>query len=196
MTMASKDTLTKLLPRLRALSKDGRKTHAFPFLPVVGRIQEVKSIFQRGLYGGSSTYYGKNVPDKGPKTLRTWEVNAHTKRLWSDALQMHFRLNVRARVLKTIKKDGGLDEYLLKSTPSRLKQLGLRGTELRSLVAYKLFPDCNPVIDSMPSEPKKQAFYVKTVLQTVMKLNRSRKFRARMEKLMQAKEAKSATNSI
>lgn len=53
------------------------------------------------------------------------------KRVWSEALGQMVRVRVQARVLRTIDKAGGLDEYLLGSKPQRIKELGLGGWALR-----------------------------------------------------------------
>ena len=44
------------------------------------------------------------------------------------------QIRVQARVLRTIDKCGGLDEYLLGEKPQRLKELGVQGWRLRWLV--------------------------------------------------------------
>lgn len=58
----------------------------------------------------------------------------HHKRLWSDALGRFVAVKVRARVLRTMDKCGGLDGYLLGEKPARVKELGVEGWRLRWLV--------------------------------------------------------------
>ncbi|MCJ1459568.1 39S ribosomal protein L24, mitochondrial [Mycoblastus sanguinarius] len=85
-----------------------------------------------GLYGGSSIQFGNKVSSKNEiKTRRSWKPNIHQKRLWSDALQKFVSVKVQARVLRTIDKVGGLDEYLLGNKPARVKELGVEGWRLR-----------------------------------------------------------------
>lgn len=85
-----------------------------------------------GLYGGTHIQYGHNVSEKNEiKTRRFWRPNIQTKRVWSEALGQFVRVRVQARVLRTIDKVGGLDEYLLGSKPQRIKELGLGGWTLR-----------------------------------------------------------------
>jgi len=55
----------------------------------------------------------------------------HFKRLWSDALQSYIRLRITTRVLRTVDKVGGLDEYLLGEKAGRMKELGMGGWKLR-----------------------------------------------------------------
>lgn len=47
------------------------------------------------------------------------------------ALNRFVRVKVLARVLRTIDKVGGLDEYLLGEKPARIKELGMGGWALR-----------------------------------------------------------------
>lgn len=57
--------------------------------------------------------------------------NVHSKRLWSAALNKYVRVKVQARVLRTIDKAGGLDEYLLGESKGRVRELGMEGWRLR-----------------------------------------------------------------
>lgn len=65
------------------------------------------------LLGGAVVRSGHNVPKSMHKTLRKWHPNTHRKHLHSDILDRKVSLNVTARVLRTIDKYGGLDQYLL-----------------------------------------------------------------------------------
>jgi large subunit ribosomal protein L28 len=86
----------------------------------------------KGLYGHSRVRFGNNVSSKTEtKTRRTWHPNIHRKRLWSYALGRWVRVKVQARVLRTIDKVGGLDEYLLGDKVNRIKELGVAGWALR-----------------------------------------------------------------
>jgi len=44
---------------------------------------------------------------------------------------MHIRVRITTRVLRTVDKCGGLDEYLLGSKARRIKELGMGGWKLR-----------------------------------------------------------------
>lgn len=86
----------------------------------------------RGLYGGQRIQFGNNVgPRSGVRTRRSWAVNVFNKRLWSRALNEFIKLRVSKKVLRTIDKVGGLDEYLLGEKEGRIRGLGVRGWELR-----------------------------------------------------------------
>ncbi|KAK1751166.1 hypothetical protein QBC47DRAFT_392358 [Echria macrotheca] len=85
-----------------------------------------------GLYGTASIRFGNKVSAKNEiKTRRAWRPNVHHKRLWSDSLQVFVRTRVTTRVLRTIDKVGGLDNYLLGIKPARVKELGPWGWRLR-----------------------------------------------------------------
>jgi large subunit ribosomal protein L28 len=51
--------------------------------------------------------------------------------LYSEALGRFLRVRITARVLRTVDKCGGLDEYLLGEKPGRIKELGMGGWKLR-----------------------------------------------------------------
>ena len=85
-----------------------------------------------GLYGTQKIRYGNIVSEKNEiKTRRYWRPNVHSKRMWSDALQHFVRMRITTRVLRTVDKVGGLDEYLLGEKAGRKKELGTGGWRLR-----------------------------------------------------------------
>lgn len=85
-----------------------------------------------GLYGGQRIQFGNNVSEKHQtKTRRSWHPNIFTRKLFSKALNRTVQVRVSARVLRTIDKLGGLDEYLLGEKEARIKQLGESGWWLR-----------------------------------------------------------------
>ncbi|KAI0089607.1 hypothetical protein BDY19DRAFT_985016 [Irpex rosettiformis] len=81
---------------------------------------------QLGLFQGKTKQYGNNIPFSKKKTRRSWLPNVHNKHLFSDSLQRIIRFKVTARALRTIKKHGSLDEYLLKTKPELLGWEGMR----------------------------------------------------------------------
>ncbi|KAF4591530.1 50S ribosomal protein L24 [Ophiocordyceps camponoti-floridani] len=89
----------------------------------------------RGLYGHARVRYGYNVSEKWfTKSQRLWRPNIHVKILKSKALGVRIRLRLTLRVLKTILREGGVDNYLLGTKPGRLQDLGPCGWGLRWLV--------------------------------------------------------------
>lgn len=65
------------------------------------------------------------------KTRRSWKPNVRRKKIWSDALNKFLFIKVTRRVLRTIRKSDGLDNYLLDDRPGRIKELGIFGWHLR-----------------------------------------------------------------
>lgn len=85
-----------------------------------------------GLYGGQRIRFGNNVGDEFEvKTRRAWHPNVLTRKLFSKSLNRHVQVRVTARVLRTIDKLGGLDEYLLGEKEGRVRALGESGWWLR-----------------------------------------------------------------
>ncbi|KAK3990792.1 hypothetical protein QBC44DRAFT_264298 [Cladorrhinum sp. PSN332] len=85
-----------------------------------------------GLYGSATIRFGNNVSKKNEiKTRRKWRPNVHHKNLFSQSLGVFVRTRVTTRVLRTIDKVGGLDEYLLGIKPQRIADLGPWGWRLR-----------------------------------------------------------------
>ncbi|EEH55569.1 uncharacterized protein MICPUCDRAFT_60375 [Micromonas pusilla CCMP1545] len=67
-----------------------------------------------------------------PRTRRRWKPNAQRKRLYSEALDELVRVNVTTYALRWIDKAGGLDAYLLNTTPQKL--MSYKALELRKRV--------------------------------------------------------------
>ncbi|RLV95723.1 54S ribosomal protein L24 mitochondrial [Spathaspora sp. JA1] len=85
----------------------------------------------RGLYGGLQRRVSASRSEYLNKTLRTQLPNIQRKKLWSEALEKSLSLRVSTKVMKTITREGGLDKYLTKDKPARIKTLGLKGWQLR-----------------------------------------------------------------
>lgn len=89
----------------------------------------------RGLYGSARIRFGNNVAEKHRnKSRRFWRPNVHVKAFYSPALGARVKTRLTLRVLKTIRREGGIENYLLKSKPARLKELGPGGWNLRWLL--------------------------------------------------------------
>lgn len=85
-----------------------------------------------GLYAQARIQFGNKVAEKHKnKSLRTWRPNVMRRRLFSFALNCWVQTRVTGRVLRTIDKVGGLDEYLLGEKTQRIKDLGPWGWKLR-----------------------------------------------------------------
>ncbi|KAJ6441719.1 50S ribosomal protein L24 [Purpureocillium lavendulum] len=89
----------------------------------------------KGLYGSARIRFGNIVAEKHKnKTRRYWRPNVHVKAFYSPALGARVKTRLTLRVLKTIRREGGIDNYLLKSKPARIKELGPGGWNLRWLL--------------------------------------------------------------
>lgn len=85
----------------------------------------------KGLYGASFIQYGNNVAESKAKTRRRWLPNIIKKGLWSETLNRKISIKMSAKVLRTITKEGGVDNYLTKDKSARIKELGPTGWKLR-----------------------------------------------------------------
>ncbi|KAL1959545.1 hypothetical protein VTO42DRAFT_1990 [Malbranchea cinnamomea] len=148
--MAPRCALTASLPRalttaFRNLSLTTRRS--FSSLPVVAKDFKLplwvppypygpRRQFKQadfGLYGGATIQFGNKISqgrNKG-KTRRIWKPNVRKEKLYSKSLDKWISVKVTHRVLRTINKVGGLDEYLLGDKPARIKELGMFGWWLR-----------------------------------------------------------------
>lgn len=135
---------TSPLPRQQTYPRQGRprddtrlpipKPHArdehIPVYPYGPRKHYQQS--NMGLYGSARIQFGHNVaPKHNVRTPRKWRPNLMRKRLWSPALRCYVQTRLTVRVLRTVDKVGGLDEYLLGEKRARLKDLGPWGWKLR-----------------------------------------------------------------
>ncbi|PPQ63901.1 hypothetical protein CVT24_010368 [Panaeolus cyanescens] len=85
---------------------------------------------QLGLFQGKTKQYGNNVPFSKHKTRRTWLPNVQQKRVPSELLGGNVKLKLTTRALRTIKKKGGLDQYLLETSANLLGHEGMRLRQL------------------------------------------------------------------
>jgi len=92
-----------------------------------------------GLYGGQSIQFGNNISSRTEtKTRRRWSPNINRKQIYSRALGHRIRVKVSSRVMRTIDKVGGIDEYLLGGKADRVRELGVEGWNLRWAVVQRL----------------------------------------------------------
>lgn len=98
----------------------------------------------KGLYGASFVQYGNNISESKAKTRRRWLPNVIKKGLWSETLNQKISVKMTAKVLRTISKEGGIDNYLIKDKSARIKELGPTGWKLRYQVMKKIEARTNP----------------------------------------------------
>ncbi|ANB14313.1 mitochondrial 54S ribosomal protein YmL24/YmL14 [Sugiyamaella lignohabitans] len=120
-------------PNINALHKRAKEIPQYPY----GEATLYKQS-NRGLYGGRMIQFGNKVSDFGNRNMRTFKPNVHWNKLWSEALNKQINIRVVASVLRTITKEGGIDNYLIKDKPARIKELGPLGWKLRYQVLKKL----------------------------------------------------------
>ncbi|KAG6024423.1 hypothetical protein E4U19_003698 [Claviceps sp. Clav32 group G5] len=85
-----------------------------------------------GLYGSARIRFGNTVTRKwNTRSPRFWRPNLHVKTFYSPALGANIKTKLTLRVLKTIRREGGIENYILKSKPARIKDLGPSGWALR-----------------------------------------------------------------
>ncbi|KAF6811177.1 50S ribosomal protein L24 [Colletotrichum sojae] len=120
--LAAKTIKIKAIPKLYA-----------PAYPLGDRQHYKQS--NRNLLGTARIRTGNVISEKHHQvSKRTWKPNVHNKRLFSEHLGAWIHTRVTIRVLRTIRKEGGLDNYLLKDKPARVAELGPGGWRLRWLV--------------------------------------------------------------
>ncbi|KAG5927530.1 hypothetical protein E4U42_002138 [Claviceps africana] len=124
-------TFTTTAPRHTKTIKPHRlPTNLIPPYPYGER--RIYKQSNKGLYGSARIRFGNNVAEKHQnKSRRFWRPNVHVKTFFSPALGARIKTRLTLRVLKTIRREGGIDSYLLKSKPSRIKELGPGGWNLR-----------------------------------------------------------------
>ncbi|PTD08971.1 hypothetical protein FCULG_00010693 [Fusarium culmorum] len=134
-------------PALRALASPSRVTPTRLFSTTLPQqTKTIKShllpsriipltLMASGLYGSARIRFGNTVAEKyNNKARRFWRPNVHVKVFKLPALDANVKTRLTLRVLKTIRREGGLQEYLLKSKPARIKELGPGGWNLRWLL--------------------------------------------------------------
>ncbi|KAJ2932455.1 hypothetical protein H1R20_g4646, partial [Candolleomyces eurysporus] len=119
----------------------------FASLPRLGEFSQPFKRAQFGLFGGKTKQYGNNVPFSKHKTRRSWLPNVQTKRLPSETLGEKVKLKVTTRALRTIKRAGGLDNYLKQTHAHKLSHEGMRlrlkvkDTEKQKRIEYLRTPE-------------------------------------------------------
>ncbi len=84
---------------------------------------------------GKGRMVGNNVSHANNKTKRTFLPNLQNVTLLSDALERSIRLRVSAHGLRSVEHNGGLDNWLVKTSNEKLS---LRARRLKRDVVKKL----------------------------------------------------------
>ncbi|KAL6452169.1 MRPL24 54S ribosomal protein L24 [Candida maltosa Xu316] len=136
-----------------------RKMPAFPKYDYEVRFFKRQN---RGLYGGLQRKRSKSSSEYMNKSLRAHTPNVQRATLWSEILNKKLKLRVATKVLRTISREGGLDKYLLKSTPARIKTMGLMGWKLRYKLLKELEQQERGVVE-LSNGAKKDVLYIDPV---------------------------------
>lgn len=109
---------------------------------------------QRGLYDGAVLQSGNNLPKSRHKTARTWAPNVQKTKVWSDVMGKYIQLKLTTRAMRTVKKLGGLDKYLVSTRDDKLGQFG---RNLREKLANRILQQdaalssrSSPIIAELP----------------------------------------------
>lgn len=85
----------------------------------------------RGLYAGAQRKRSKTCSESKNKNLLFHLPNIVKTKLWSETLNRRVKTRASTKLLRTVTKEGGLDKYLLKDKPARIKTMGLKGWKLK-----------------------------------------------------------------
>lgn len=75
----------------------------------------------RGLYANRMIQFGNKVSFAENKSRRTWKPNVQRKTYYSETLGQLLKFRITTRAIKNVRKAGGIDEYLIKTTDSEIK---------------------------------------------------------------------------
>ena len=83
---------------------------------------------------GKSFQTGNNVSHAKNRTKRRFKPNLQNITFVSEVLGQKFQLKVAVSTIRTVEKKGGLDEYLLNTSNTKLASAGLK---LKKLILSK-----------------------------------------------------------
>jgi large subunit ribosomal protein L28 len=146
-----------------------------------------------GLYGGAHPQSGNKISQgkNEGKTRRKWYPNVRVETIRSEALNQTMTIPITASCFRTIKKCGGLDQYLLGDKPARIKELGVYGWNLRWKVInspsmQQKFQKERSALGLLPPPPRnetfEQAWERDEELRKEVKLEQERQWRELKEK--------------
>lgn len=132
---------TKPIDTTKYKAGDSREGLSIPFFKKKYPDYAYETMFfkrqNRGLYGGLQRTRSKTCSESRNKNLRSHVPNVVKSKLWSETLNKAIHTRVSTSLLRTITKEGGLDNYLLKDKPARIKTMGLKGWKLRYEIMKK-----------------------------------------------------------
>ena len=75
---------------------------------------------------GKKVMYGNNVSHAKNRTRRRFLPNLQNISLFSEALKKPVKFRVCSGAIRTVEKKGGIDEFLLKTSNSKLPPLAIK----------------------------------------------------------------------
>eukprot|EP00455_Lapot_gusevi_P046611 TRINITY_DN615_c0_g1_i1.p1 TRINITY_DN615_c0_g1~~TRINITY_DN615_c0_g1_i1.p1 ORF type:complete len:137 (-),score=15.89 TRINITY_DN615_c0_g1_i1:245-655(-) len=91
---------------------------------------------QRGLFHGVQLGSGNYICFSNKKWNRWFKPNVVKKHLHSEMLNKTYKMNITTRALRTIEKEGGLDQYLLNFSDAKIDSRV--GSAIKSHLEYIL----------------------------------------------------------
>lgn len=104
----------------------------------------------RGLYAGLQRKASNLCSESGNKTKTFHLPNIVKAKLWSETLNRDISTRVSTTLLRTVTKEGGIDNYLLKDKPARTKTMGLQGWKLKYEIMSKKELEARSVGSDVP----------------------------------------------
>ncbi|MDR2075119.1 MAG: 50S ribosomal protein L28 [Holosporales bacterium] len=83
---------------------------------------------------GKFVLYGNNVSHANNKSSRRFLPNLQNISFMSEVLNMAVRLRVTPSAVRSVEANGGIDEFLLKTDPSKL---GKKAAALKKIIAKR-----------------------------------------------------------
>lgn len=109
----------------QAIPAEGYKYPKYAYEPMFFKRQN------RGLYAGLQRKASNLCSESGNKTKTYHLPNIVKAKLWSETLNRAISTRVSTTLLRTVTKEGGIDNYLLKDKPARVKTMGIKGWKLK-----------------------------------------------------------------
>ncbi|WPK25313.1 hypothetical protein PUMCH_002624 [Australozyma saopauloensis] len=112
------------VPR-QTIPADGHKYPKYAYEPMFFKRQN------RGLYAGLQRRASNLCSESGNKTKSFHLPNVVKAKLWSETLNKLVCTRVSTTLLRNVDREGGIDNYLLKEKPARVKTIGIKGWQLK-----------------------------------------------------------------
>jgi large subunit ribosomal protein L28 len=108
------------------------------------------------LLGGRRPNYAYYVADHDRKIPHVWKLNTQVKEYKSQLLDKTYRVLVTTRVMKTIDKKGGLDNYILDTSDQKLDSeiaIEVKKELLQTITSQQKSAFRDPELVNLPANP-------------------------------------------